>query len=70
MKKKPETIPDSDLRVTLNDLFVAGSDTTSQTIKWFFAYMAKYPEIQKKCQKEIDEVVPNDRLPELQDRDR
>ena len=32
--------------------------------------MTAYPEVQRKCQAEIDTVVGNDRLPTLADRDR
>jgi cytochrome P450 len=35
----------------------------------FLLAMTMYPEIQKKCQAELDEVVGNDRLPTFADRD-
>lgn len=38
------------------DLFIAGSETTSNTINWCILYMQEYPEIQKKCQEEISKV--------------
>ena len=38
------------------DLFIAGSETTSNTINWCILYMQEYPDIQKKCQNEITEV--------------
>ncbi|XP_068217492.1 cytochrome P450 2L1-like [Palaemon carinicauda] len=60
----------TNLIATLSDLFGAGSETTSSTIRWMIAIMATHPEIQKKMQREIDEVVPKDRLPTLQDKDR
>ena len=61
---------DNDLIITITDFFIAGSDTTAATLKWLFLYMAKYSNIQQKIQKEIDSVVPNDRLPRLEDRER
>ena len=44
------------LRVIL-DLFIAGSETTSNTLDWAFLLMTEYPEIQQRCQDEIDDVV-------------
>lgn len=52
------------------DLFMAGSETTSNTLGFAMLYMVKYPEVQKRVQKEIDNVIGHDRWPSLQDRTR
>ena len=39
------------------DFFAAGSETTSTTLAWSVMYMALYPEVQEKCQNEIDEYL-------------
>ncbi|OXA48871.1 methyl farnesoate epoxidase [Folsomia candida] len=57
------------LMATLLDLFVAGAETTSTTLTYFFLYMALFPEKQEKLQKEIDAVVGT-RHPTLEDRTR
>ncbi|ESK81499.1 cytochrome p450 [Moniliophthora roreri MCA 2997] len=46
----------------------AGAETTVAQLLWFFLAMAMYPEIQKKAQEEIDNVVGKDRLPTHEDR--
>ncbi|XP_055328033.1 LOW QUALITY PROTEIN: cytochrome P450 18a1-like [Paramacrobiotus metropolitanus] len=44
------------LRQTMTDLFCAGTETVKYSLLWSFLYMAKYPEIQRAVQKEIDAV--------------
>ena len=40
----------------ITDLFFAGTDTTAASLMWFLLYMLRYPEIQARCQGEIDSV--------------
>ncbi|NXX89400.1 CP2J2 protein, partial [Centropus bengalensis] len=51
------------------DLFIAGTETTSTTIRWALLYMALHPEIQARVQAEIDAVIGQARPPALKDRD-
>ncbi|XP_075803160.1 cytochrome P450 2J3-like isoform X1 [Microtus pennsylvanicus] len=51
------------------DLFLAGTETTSTTLRWALLYMALYPDVQKKVQAEIDRVIGQEKQPSLTDRD-
>ena len=53
---------------TISQLFTAGTDTTTQTIRWGLTFLVAYPNIQARVQQEIDEVVGRDRLPKLSDK--
>nr|XP_027206501.1 cytochrome P450 2L1-like [Penaeus vannamei] len=57
-----------DLLVSIEDLFLAGSETTSSTLRWLVLYMALHPDVQAKVQAEIDGVVAKGALPSLADR--
>ncbi|XP_073399237.1 cytochrome P450 2K1-like isoform X2 [Dendrobates tinctorius] len=50
------------------DLFIAGTETTSTTIRWGILLMMKYPEIQKKVQEEIKTHIKPGQLPTVEDR--
>ncbi|NXF75975.1 CP2DH protein, partial [Sclerurus mexicanus] len=57
----------NNLRVVTADLFAAGSETTTTTLRWALLYMLLHPEIQSKVQAEIDNVIGRERSPTMKD---
>ncbi|TFY83920.1 hypothetical protein EWM64_g94 [Hericium alpestre] len=47
--------------------YLAGADTTMSVIATFFLAMTMYPEVQRRAQEELDQVVGKDRLPDFTD---
>ncbi|XP_008060175.1 cytochrome P450 2D17-like isoform X1 [Carlito syrichta] len=58
------------LRVVVSDLFAAGMVTTSTTLTWALLLMILHPEVQRRVQREIDEVIGQARRPEMADQAR
>ena len=52
---------------TIEDMFIAGYETTSTTMKWAIAFLVNFPKFQEDIQRELDEVVGG-RSPSLNDR--
>ncbi|XP_052031537.1 cytochrome P450 2J5 isoform X2 [Apodemus sylvaticus] len=72
MQKYPDrttSFNEENLICSTLDLFLAGTETTSTTLRWALLYMTVYPEIQENVQAEIDRVVGHKRQVSLSDRD-
>ncbi|XP_026527870.1 vitamin D 25-hydroxylase-like [Notechis scutatus] len=52
------------------DLLTAGSETTAGTIQWALLYLVAFPEIQEKCQKEIDFFLGSNSNLQYEDREK
>ncbi|KAM6172262.1 cytochrome P450 2J2 [Erethizon dorsatum] len=67
--KDKTTFDEENLICSTLDLFFAGTETTSTTLRWGLLYMAVYPEVQEKVHAEMDRVVGQGRQPSLADRE-
>ncbi|XP_005406339.2 PREDICTED: cytochrome P450 2U1, partial [Chinchilla lanigera] len=52
----------------IGDLFVAGTDTTTNSLLWCLLYMCLYPDVQEKVHAEIKRVIGPTRAPSLTDK--
>ena len=55
------------LRVNIFDMFVAGTETTSTTLKWAVLFLVNNQEVQERCRSEIEKVVGLDKHPGQQE---
>uniref|UniRef100_A0A8C5VP89 Cytochrome P450 2D6 n=1 Tax=Microcebus murinus TaxID=30608 RepID=A0A8C5VP89_MICMU len=67
-KGNPESsFNDDNLRLVVADLFSAGMETSSTTLAWALLLMILHPDVQRRVQQEIDEVIGQVRRPEMGD---
>jgi len=45
----------------------AGTDTTSTTVEWFCLMLCNYPQVQKKLQEELEQIIGRNRFPCISD---
>uniref|UniRef100_A0A8C4JD96 Cytochrome P450 2U1 n=1 Tax=Dromaius novaehollandiae TaxID=8790 RepID=A0A8C4JD96_DRONO len=64
-KNKESSFNEDYLFFIIGDLFIAGTDTTSNTLLWCLLYMSLYPEVQEKVHAEIGAVLGRDKVPSL-----
>ncbi|KAJ8247368.1 hypothetical protein GJAV_G00245590 [Gymnothorax javanicus] len=58
------------LAILLLDLNSAGTDTTPNSLLTAFLYLTTHPDVQERCQKEIDEVLGKEEQASFEDRHR
>uniref|UniRef100_T1IQ14 Cytochrome P450 2U1 n=1 Tax=Strigamia maritima TaxID=126957 RepID=T1IQ14_STRMM len=66
-KKQTTYLTKPQLSVVLFDFFIAGSETSTNTLEWGLLYMIKHPDIQARVQEEIDHVIGRERFPSMSD---
>ncbi|XP_033089646.1 cytochrome P450 2D17 isoform X1 [Trachypithecus francoisi] len=70
-KGNPESsFNEENLRLVVADLFSAGMVTTSTTLAWGLLLMILHPDVQRRVQQEIDDVIGQVRRPEMGDQAR
>ncbi|KAL8188135.1 UNVERIFIED_CONTAM: hypothetical protein K2H54_062060 [Gekko kuhli] len=62
------TYNEDNLRQCIFDLFIAGTETTSLTLRWALLFMANHPDIQEKILKEMEDALGSSQLLRYQDR--
>ncbi|XP_059158387.1 cytochrome P450 2U1-like [Physella acuta] len=65
---QPTLLDEEKLSVAVEDLFAAGSETTSTTLMWAMLYALHYPETQEKIYQEIVDNVGTNRSPTIYDK--
>ncbi|CAI9585505.1 unnamed protein product [Staurois parvus] len=65
---KPQNSNMVNMLTTIFNLFIAGSETVSITLRHGFLVLLKYPDIQAKIQEEIHKVIGENRSPNMDDR--
>ncbi len=70
-ENNPETtFTDTQLLVTIFDLFAAGGETTATTLRWALLLISWDLTVQKRIQDEIDQIIGHDRNPNIFDSNR
>ncbi|KAK3730812.1 hypothetical protein QZH41_001171 [Actinostola sp. cb2023] len=69
-RESEKVITEDHVIMTMQDIFIAGHETTTTTHLWLVVFLSRHPEIQEKVHAELDEVVGRARAPDSRDRDK
>ncbi|XP_013926312.1 PREDICTED: cytochrome P450 2D6-like [Thamnophis sirtalis] len=69
-EQKGSSFEEEQLLILLMDLLTAGSETTSVSLQWAMLYLVAFPDIQEKCQKEIDAFLGSSSNLKYEDREK
>ncbi|MCD7464888.1 hypothetical protein HAX54_000158 [Datura stramonium] len=67
IEENPKEIDQNHIKSMFLDLFGAGTDTTTSTLEWAMAEILKQPEIIKKAQVELEEIIGKEKSIEESD---
>ncbi|XP_040179130.1 cytochrome P450 2G1-like isoform X1 [Rana temporaria] len=59
-----------DMILSILNLFFGGTETVSSTLRNAFLILMKYPEIQDKVLEEINQIIGQNRIPQIEDRNK
>lgn len=59
---------DDQLLKVIVELFVAGTEPASTSLRWFSLFMIRHPDVQDKMRKEINDIVGTSRFPNMEDK--
>ncbi|CAH1776421.1 unnamed protein product [Owenia fusiformis] len=62
-KRAPDDDTENVLMAATTELFLAGTETTTTTLRWAVLYMIQYPDIQTRVREEILENIGADQMP-------
>ncbi|KAI1186117.1 cytochrome protein [Nemania serpens] len=70
--REDDILPEEETALTWAafSMYGGGADTTTVTVTVFYLAMTLFPEVRRKAQEELDQVIGTDRLPNISDRDR
>ncbi|XP_070809299.1 cytochrome P450 2J6-like [Pituophis catenifer annectens] len=69
-ERKASSFEEEQLLILLVDLLTAGSETMVGTLWWALLYLVAFPEVQEKCQKEIDAILGSNSNLQYEDREK
>ncbi|XP_013390825.1 cytochrome P450 2H1 [Lingula anatina] len=69
-EQDPEIYTEWNVFRIIVDLYLAGTDTTATTLRWSLVHMVNHPDVQKRVQQEIDQVIGQGRVAKMEDKAR